>query len=217
MPIRTQSIPYLGAFAWANRPTSAPVGATARFTDLGLGSAGRMMVWNGTYWAPFGGRMVFAAAGATLASPLSTVTGVTSGQFTTPGATIALPAGFLQPGWILNVRSHMRRRGANGTASFNVRLGTNGTVGSDNAGWGFSMSATNNQDVRGLTEMSIASSTSFMTPNWTIVQGAQTGAALDRTTGFNIASVNYVTFDVLSANTADAFDLVYYGVDVTGV
>jgi uncharacterized membrane protein len=63
MPMTFPGIPYLGSFTWANRPTSAPVGAVMRASDVGSAS-GTHWVWDGTYWRPLGGRAVVARLAA---------------------------------------------------------------------------------------------------------------------------------------------------------
>lgn len=185
---------------WADRPSAAAVGAGALqwFSDVGGGSLWRS---DGTYWAPAAPVVLFRGAG-TVAAPLATLTGVTSGVFVSPGN---VPAGmFIRPGMRLQAQANFSRSTATATASLQINVGSQVV--------GFGVGAAVGQQVRLDTNVWCASASTQLNENW--LQPQNSAASV-----FQSASVNFTTaqaFSVLlgAANVADSFTLLSYGLTI---
>lgn len=219
MPMTLPAPVYLGAFTWANRPTSAPVGAMALLTAVG--SVDRAyFVWDGSNWLPNEGILLIKQGAGTRASPVATVAG--SGSAT--AAFLAVPSEIILPaGLMIAARSQLwikylvRKRGTGGTWDLSSRLGSNsGQSASNNTVMtNTGLTNLNNQDFRQFAEVWPNTQTSFMTPNFLGFNGQGTGAVVERATNFDMSLVNYVTFSVQNGNAADNFDLLAYSVHLS--
>lgn len=209
---------YVGEFTWANRPTSAPVGSVALLTAVGS-VASAYFLWDGANWLPDCGVLLIKQGAGALASPIGTIAGngATPAFMAVPGE-IILPAGLMIAGRSqLWVKYLVRKRGTGGTWDLSARLGSNsGQSASNNTVMtNTGLTNANNQDYRQFAEAWPVSSTSYVIPNAIGFQGQGTGAIAERTTNFDLAGDNYVTFSVQNANAADNFDLLAYSVHLS--
>lgn len=155
--------------------------------------------------AAYQGRYLINVAGTSLAVPLATLTGVTSGLFSVTGLPIQFPAGTLNSsGDCLHAMAMVRKRNANGTANVNIYLGINNSTAD---GVIASLSATNvdSQDVFPVGTMFVASTTNGLAnlaAAWNS-QGQNRFANVLLTPG----STMYLNVGISSANALDAFDL----------
>lgn len=201
------------SYTWAGKPAASASnsGQTIRITDIGNDADGSLWKSDGTAWRPVGNRLLVDAAGGTLASPLATYTGAAAGNFTLPAGNPLIPADVLPVGAIVRVEAYMRRHGANGTATFNIRLGTAGT-NSDSVFYQVTTTATDNKDQSSIGAARITSSSTFTTTGFLLPGNAGVLSMVDKSTNINTASGMYVSFDMAGANALDSFDLISYSV-----
>ena len=153
------------------------------------------------------GRLVLAASGS-LATPVATISAATAGSFTLPSKTI--PAGFMIPGKSsISGTVLVRRVGANGTAVLTVTIGP-ADSSSDSSLYSSTMAATTNNDLRAAPEGFVSGVTRITTPVWLTPGSSGVSAALDRTSGFDVAAEQFVGVRIASANAADVFHLIAY-------
>lgn len=195
-PFQTVEFRYTGL--WANRPTTGlRLQERAFFTDVGQG--GSEWVWDGTYWVPMAPVVLFRGAG-TVAAPLATLTGVTSGTFATPGN---VPAGmFIKPGMELLAQARFARSTAAATGA-QVVAGFGGTgigrlVFSNNIG----------QTLRIHASMMAVTSATQLRDNQTPPHAQAAGTITD--TALNFANSQAFTLSLEAANAADSFTLLSY-------
>ena len=208
---------YFGGVShlWAARPAAAGnSGQVIRVSDVGTGLGGSHWVSDGTYWRPVGGSVVIAAQSGSLATPVSSFTGVTSSQFT-PVKQPVIPAGMLIPTQSsIEIEASFRRTGATATATINVHLGTAKTSG-DNPAYSFTFAATNLLDMLANPSVFVAETGRVSTTNWQTRGGSgNTSVTIDRTGNINTAAEMGITFSISSANAADSFALIGYKVRV---
>lgn len=201
---------YFGnyAYTWATKPAaSANLNQTIFISDVGVGGGSHWRS-DGTYWRPVGGSVLLAMGSGSLASPIQSITGVTGATFTSAQPTV--PAGLLIPGAQLEVMSHVRRIGANGTANYNIAIGTAGTASDANL-LGFSMAATTNQDYSPSPMIDVFNATTLNTTAFLQTAGVSgSNAAVDVTNNFNVASAMKLSFYISSANALDQFNLIKF-------
>lgn len=206
---------YFGGnpYTWATRPAAAGnTGQVIRVSDVGTGLGGSHWVSDGTYWRPVGGSVVIGAQSGSIATPVSSFTGVTSSQFT-PTKQPVFPAGMLIPGQSsIEVEAIFRRTGATATATLNAHLGTAKTSG-DSAIYAFNYPATNLADLIVNPTVFIAETARFTSTNWQPKGGSSnTNVTNDKTGNVNTAADMGVTFSISGANIADSFALIGYRV-----
>lgn len=183
---------------WANRPTAGLRANVDRafFSDVGV--SGSEWIWDGAYWVPTAPVVLFRAAG-TVAAPLATLTGVTSGTFATPGS---MPAGmFIKPGMKLTAEARFRRSTATATSTVSV------DVGGQNIG-NQTFQAVINQGLRIQADMYAASATAQTVDNWLSPQAQSANPLADKSLNFNNAQT--VTVALATANAADSYSLLSY-------
>lgn len=200
-----------GDFTWATKPLAnlIPVGSRICVTDL------NDSVWysDGTYYHPLNGFYSFGKSGS-IAAPLSTLTGVTAGQFTL-SPLMLIPAGMLIPGISqVVVDAQYYRRGANATATASARFGT-ANNNTDSAMLGITMTAVDTQSLR-FQWCGFVSATNVITvqTNTPVNTASVAGALVDRNTNINIAADQYASLLISGANAGDSFDLIGYRVTV---
>jgi hypothetical protein len=200
---------------WAALPAANTVGKFTRrwVTDVGA-NGGSMWYSDGvSRWFPVGGNVVLAQANGSLASPLASLTGVTSADFVLPAGNPVIPAGMMQPGRSkLLIETHIRRLTATASAIFNVFLGKTASqfVASQSVG------ATANSDWRPYLHVFPTASNGFLRSNWcSLVTLGNTNAFSDIThSDIDFNSNQIIKFAVSGANTADQFVLTSYQVTV---
>lgn len=198
---------------WADLPAAGSVTVGRTYTVL---STGWRVYSDGTCWRPANGRALIAQRSGSLPSPIATVTGVTSGDFTLP-VIPTIPAGMLSaPHSRLLVNALIRRTTGTAIATVQVRIGTAGTA-ADPSMMALTMSAGANLDLRvdAFAHFSGAT-TSYSSTSWAPPNGTATGAQTNRSTNIDTAAAMSVSIGVTTANTADSFSLIYYGVWVEG-
>jgi hypothetical protein len=198
----------------ANLPATGIVaGSTVFVTNVGI--HGTQYFYNGTSWAPSGNApIVIARATGSIASPIATLSSVTSGTFNPPGATIAIPAGILSANSKVHVETLVHKTGGTAAFTYSVYLGTNGST-SDNTIQSIGLGSTAGEEIWTNVDAYLASTTSYTSPNYLPANGASSNAIVTRTTNFNAASINYVTFYITGGNASDTYLLVSYLVTVT--
>ena len=202
---------FRGPYTWAARPLlGVTVGDTFRATDIGR-APGTIFIYTGSRWRrlyPFN----LVDVTSSLAAPIQTITGVTSGTFTLP-TPVVVPADLLAVGERFRPWCEVYRRGANATATILMSFGTAGTT-SDGQVRSESISATNNRISHQAPQCAVYSATGFRTNGSSTLNGNATGSVSDVTTNVNFAAAMYLTLSINSANTADSFDLLGYGFEV---
>ena len=195
---------YRGAFS--GRPTSPADGDIAYFTDVCFppGGARFRYVTSLGFWVPDGTQTIFVNNG-TLTTPVSSVAGVTAGNFALTNNT--LPAGLLQPGMRGSAKAFIRRTGATATGTFAVYLGTTGTI-SDSQLAGLSLPATTATEGRYDCPFYVANSGVIVTyANVGVNASSATTSVAERTTNINTAAGMSFTCAISLANVADSFAL----------
>ncbi len=120
------SNPYsrdLGVFTWAELQAAYPNGGGALAAlptgvRAFVGDLGHEFVPNTakTRWTPSGGSFVLRSNGGSVANPIASMTGVTSGSFSIPGGMPTIPSALLDQGDSIFVRGRVFKTGANATA-----------------------------------------------------------------------------------------------------
>jgi hypothetical protein len=156
--------------------------------------------------------LLLAQLWGSLVSPVGTISASTGAIFSLPGGNPVIPAGLLGANSSLDVVARIRRRGAAGTATIYARLGTSGTA-ADGQIVAQSASATNNLDIAlGQSANFGASSSEFFSQNFMGSNGTSPSSALTSSSNVDTSSDMQICFGVSSANVADSFDLIGYGV-----
>jgi hypothetical protein len=201
---------------WSTKPTAAGnSGMCIRVTDVGQSAGGSYWISDGTYWRPINGSVVLSRQSGSIATPIATLAGVTSGMFV-PAIPVVIPAGMMVPGLCqLRVEAAFRRTGATATATLNVHLGTNKTSG-DNVAYAFTYSATTLLDIIAAPTILISETSRFTGLGWQ-VQGGSGNASVfnDKTTAFSTAADTGITFSISGANVADSFAMIGYKVELS--
>lgn len=200
-----------GPYTWATKPpASASSGVVIKVTDVGTtGSSGSFWISDGVYWRPINGSVILAAQKGSITTPISTLSGVTSGIFTVDP--IIVPAGSLVPGRSqLELSFKVRRTGATATAILSTYLGTAKTASDANM-YAISMAATTLLDVQGCPIIDISETGRVISSNYSAM-GSSGGANafLERTTNINTLAEMGMTIGISAANAADSFSLLSY-------
>lgn len=201
---------WIVSYPWAARPSPGPNrGRIIKVSDVG-GDGGSL--WQATLagWVPLNGRVVLASNWGTLAAPVATFTGSGTGSLVPVGGagSLIIPKYTLLEGRSkIELEALLRRRGVNGTAQYNVRLGTTGTA-ADPLLYTIQVTAINNRDTRILSVAGFVED-AMLTANYQ-APGSGDGVFSTRTSGIDLLADMAVTFDISSANNADAFDLLGY-------
>src|SRR6185312_9728264 len=180
---------------FATLPSAASsAGLRYRVTDVG-----NAVLWSdGTRWRAEN-PIVFDRQNGSVASPLATLTGVTSGTFAPSTAVKAIPAGLLTVGSTIEVRSFVTHTGAAGTWTSRATIGSTGNANSDaNLQVVGSIAAANGY--RTHVEAFVATSTSFTTTSSVPNSSATNASFFDATTNFNVASAMTPAFGISAAN-----------------
>ena len=198
-------------FASLPDPATVQAGVPHYVSDVGVG--GSTWFSNGTRWLPQGGSVVVGQVSGSLAAPIATLTGVTSGIFTHP--TVKFPAGMLVSGVSkINIEALVSRVGANGTGLIRVAFGTDAVP--DDVEWvyGLAMAATNLQVLRINTDFFPGNGTAFV-ENWAPLNTVSVDSVSDRVSAkFNTLQDQYLNFRLSAANALDSFKLLAYRVVV---
>lgn len=200
-------------YTWATKPSaSGNLGMCIRIANVGASAAGSYWISDGTYWRPVGGSVLLSAQSGSIATPISSFTGVTSSLFT-PTAQPVIPAGMLIPGQSsIEIEASFRRTGANATASLNIHLGTAKTS-ADNTVYSFTFAATSLLDLLATPTVFVSETSRITATNWQTRGGSgNTSVTNDRTGNINTAAEMGVTFGISSANVADSFSMIGYKV-----
>jgi hypothetical protein len=214
MPMSLSPFVYVTT-TWANRPTASAVAVGTVFAASDIGPAGTLFRSDGTAWRPLNGRALLYQRAGSIASPISTLSGVTSGTFTLPAA-MTIPAGLIPTHGTLLIRARVQRTGANATASFNVRLGTAGTT-SDSILTAPPMAATTllicPVDTMAFFGTGTTSCVSNSSLPWNGANNTTANYA-DKSANINTASAMQVTLDISAANASDSFALHAYSLEL---
>ena len=204
------------SYTWAGKPaaSSSNAGQSIRITDVGNSASGSLWQSDGTIWRPVNGRVLLGSDFGSLAAPIATISGVTSGGFVLPLENPSIPANLLPVGARININVMLRRRGANATASWSTRLGVNGGAG-DQQVLNLSTSASDSKDYSANLSLGITSSGSFTTQGWLAPQASGTSAIADKVNAaIDTTAEMFVSFDIFNANVSDSFDLISYSVSL---
>jgi hypothetical protein len=203
------------AYTWSTRPAAAGrAGQVIRVSDIGATGAGSHWISDGTNWRPVNGSVVICNLVGSLATPLESKTGATSGSFTTLVAASKIPAEVLVPGSSsIAVQTLWNRVGATATAIAAVNIGTAGTSSDSNV-YALTYAATTLFNLISEPILSAAESGRLTSSNWVSHGGSGGAAAVDRTTNINTAADMYVTPNYSSANAADTFQIIAHKVTV---
>lgn len=220
------SNPYsrdLGVFTWAALQAAYPNGGGALAAlptgvRAFVGDLGHEFVPNTakTRWTPSGGSFVLRSNGGSVANPIASMTGVTSGIFSIPGGMPTIPSALLDQGDSIFVRGRVFKTGANATANMVVRLGTAGTASdSDIYSVAFDNTSTRVISLDGVIHVYSSSVVGAGAATNRGTDAIQTSiGATDYTTNINTAAAMYVHFAIGSANTSDTFSLLGYSISV---
>lgn len=208
----------LGVFTWTNLQATyangggalagLPTGVTAFVSDWGA-----LFTPNAakTAWIPEARHLQISSAVSSTASPLASLTGVTSGKFSIPGGAPVIPAGLTTTGWHVWLIANLRRTTSTATATIDVRLGT-----ADSSADGiFGTNAT----AASATALWYDMESGFYSTTGRLREGASPGStdsrligmsAVDITANVDTTAAQYLSFHIASANTADVFQLLSY-------
>lgn len=187
---------------WGVRPlANLSVGDRAYMTDVGQG--GSEWVWDGTYWIPAAPVVLFRAAG-TVAAPLATLTGVTSGTFATPGN---VPAGmFIKPGMKLSAEARFRRSTAAATGAI-LAAAVGGSHLSNNA-----IANAVGQTAKLMGDMLLVTASTQTIDQFQSLNTSTLNAIIDASVNFNNAQS--FTLTLSGANASDSFTLLSYSLTI---
>lgn len=204
------------AFTFAGLPSAVGLsGVTVRVTDIGP-VPGVLLISDGVRWKPVNGRATLARASATVAAPLGSLSAV--GKISIPDSRMAVSGSIVLPANLLAVadgivtRVKLRHRGTGATWAAQVKLGTLNSS-TDNSFVAMTGAATNDQYWLAESEALVATTTSWLSDGYATPNAMSTGAFLDRTANFNVASIMYIGIYVSSVNAADFVDLLSYQFD----
>lgn len=211
--IRSPGSASVFSYTLATLPLSTTLtpGTVVRVTNLG-GTGGSFLEATTAGWVPLNGSAVLASQWGTLASPLSTVTGVTSGLFTPAGGvgSLVIPAGLLIASRSkLEIEWFAQKVGANATCALRTYLGALGTA-SDPAILNLSLVITDGISARP------AISVGFIEGNMVTTQGIGPGGQsatvglLDKTIDLTVA--NTISFGFAAGHASDSYRLIGYSV-----
>lgn len=205
---------YIGAVAWAARPTpaAAGVGAVITVTDFPAGGVSRWYS-DGTSWRPVNGSVLIGRGGGSLASPIFSSTPGAAAE-TYFGPLLTIPAGMIPPYARICGEALLRRTVGGAATDICMILSTSNVAASTpsvNSCFAFGFSAaTAIQDTRfnGVAQFSTA------TNQYTSSYGASNftnGASLLRTMSTQVDTTvpMYVTFNN-DTSVADAIGLISY-------
>lgn len=187
---------------------SFKVGTEVVLTDYG----NQRFFTDGTKWRPVGGRALLSSINGRVASPVATLTGVTSGVF---GVSTKIPAGMLKAGSRVIVRCHASQSLAF-TATVGMYFGVNGST-ADTLVSSSSLAATAGQGVRGEYEFYVSSIPTIMTtPQWLAYGAVGTGGLADRTVADTSSLDLFITVGISGGNATNTYSLVSHSVEVLG-
>lgn len=203
-------IGILASTAYASLPaaSAANKGLMAFVSNL----ADQVFVSNGTKWVPLNGTVNIFKKSGSLASPLATISGATSGTFSITGGNPTIPAGLLAQFSRMTIRALVRKNGANSTANFNERLGTAQTT-ADSIIQARTITNADNEQVNHFNDIYFSSTSAYTTNDKLGIQTQSTATLADRTSNVNTASAMFVTVDISSGNASDSYDLIWLSVD----
>lgn len=174
------------------------------------------------YWKPRGGRQNLYRRCGSLSSPIASLTlAAATGSFALPAfgsgtGAIQIPAGLLAAGVSqLHVYGEIRRTTASGTANINLRLGTANST-ADNTFAVAATTATADRQWEPDSQILIGGATTYTMQNDLPRNGQSTSSSVDRTTNFNVASINYINADVSAGTVGDVFQIISLSVDILG-
>lgn len=200
----------LSPVTWGSKPDATKyAGRTILFTDLNY----CLFYSDGTNWRPCGPQDIFHRNGS-VASPLVTLTGVTSGIFALPA--MKIPAGLLLANSKLSIQVSGRKTGANATSVWRVSLGTTNSS-SDGAITSSTSSITTLTDVIISSAAKIGPDTTKMTSQYYVGEGTtlSTGQSVqyDSSLNINTQADMYLNFGIQSASASDSFSV--YNIRIT--
>lgn len=199
---------FRGVYTWATRPlTGLNVGDRIRVMDVGR-AAGTDFIWTGSRWRhvhPF----ILGRNIGSVAAPVATLTGVTSGVFALSNA-LATYADMFEPGDELEVSALATKIGTGGTADINIYLGTAGGI-TDSLVRPESLTNVTNRTMNARTQIQFSGLTTFSGPAGLADNSVSTSQLLDRSTNVNLAAAMSITIALANANAADTFKLVSCG------
>lgn len=201
----------IGSAAFASLPAaSSSTNLVYRVTDIN----NSLFSSDGTIWRPVGGNVLLYRQVGSVATPLATLASATSGALTPAAGNPTIPAALLVAGARVRVSAFVKKTGTTAGWTLNARLGTNNST-TDNVVFANALGNTVIQ-FNVFTEAGITSSTAYVTQNFIIPNNSSTSTSFaDKSTQFNIASVNYVSIDISSANASDSFGLMTLFVDIS--
>lgn len=192
------------ALPWA----SFPAASTSENRAIRVSNYGNkpVLMSDGSNWLPMGGAQVWKSQAGSIASPISSFTGVTSSLFTIDQP--VFPGGLLVPTrTIIEIDGIVRRSGANGTATLNIHFGTAKTS-ADPTVYAFTLGATNLLDQPFSVRLAVQGINAVSATNWIARGGAGSASVvLDKSTNINTAADMGISIGVASANAADSFAL----------
>lgn len=198
----------IASYTFATLPATYAVGQPVWVTDIGratigaspVAATGSLWVFNGTVWAPVGGRLLLAK----LDVPVTGLTNVeaVSGQ-------ILLPAAFLKVSDRIRYRLGMTKSGTTDSGVSRLKVGTAGTTSDTTVIGPTSMSATQLQ--AGFEyDIKILSATAWRVTsrNDLGVGGASTAAAPVDITIANISNALYLNVGATSSSTNNTVSII---------
>lgn len=206
----------IGTYTWAELQAAYPNNGAALLA-LPANTMAFVSDWQalfvrnaaGDWWHPINKVLQIASANSSQSSPLATISGATSGKFSIPAGAPKIPANLARAGWFVWFMANIRRVNANGSATISANLGTSGSASDDPLN---TVSTTT-----GFMTLWFDVDAGFYSATGRFREGAQptsgTDARLtgvsswDYTTNVNTAADQYLSFNVASANAADAFYL----------
>lgn len=212
----------IASSTWATRPLAASDGTIIRITDFGTG-AGSYWIFDATagFWRPFNGSILFGSKVAPdlLGAPIASLNGSAVAQIFALPTQLVIPAGMLQPDFIVCARAMLRRPGGGAAPVVSAwRFGTSNSVNDNIVGslqLGTFAFSVNNIDSDGY----VGNSLRFRS---TAINGARNGTAIgvasyyDITTFFDTAQDMFVNFGIAINIPGDLFELWSYAVRIEG-
>ncbi len=198
--------PHLYIASYADRPSAVDF----PLMTLMLGEFGNCLsISDGTDWVSKNTQTVYQEQNGTLTTPTKSTPASSTGYTFTTGMP-DIPANLIVPGkTIMRCQYSMRRRGANGTNDFAIRLGTVGNNSDPVVTYYSAIAATDLRDVRNSTKLTFPTSAFLIS---TRAQGdtinGTNGLTESSGTQWDITQPLKITVAVPTKNAADTIDLI---------
>jgi len=198
----TLTAPVITGTTWANIPSASTAGAGAMAYVTNFGTAGNMLVSNGTRWRPL--------SGCTVVRSIDTASSNINNSDTIAGQ-YSMPATMWQVGDRLRLFVALGKSGTTDTGTSTIRIGTAGTIADTSIVTGANMAA-GTRSFQYVIDLLLTSATAVkpLTGNVSALVGylgAGTPVPLSAVTISNVSNALFVSISMVSSGTTDTVTL----------